>query len=63
MSQLSSNSMVDIIIIYHSIRNSTDTRDQYKYRKTIQFRKDSISNGFKLFTTIKERIIVELSSR
>jgi len=44
-------------------KNGTDTGDQYKYRKTIQFRKNSISNGFKLFTTIKERIIVELSSR
>ena len=38
-------------------------RDQYEYRKMIQFFEDNISTGFKLFTIIKERIIVELSSR
>jgi len=43
-------------------KNSTDTKDQYKYRKTAQL-KNSISNDFKLFTIIKKRIIVRLSNR
>ena len=54
---------------------STDTGDQYEYRKTVSIQKtstntekqynleNSISTGFKLFTTIKERKIGELSSR
>jgi len=35
--------------------NSTDIRDRYAYRKTIQFLEYSINTGFKLFTAIKER--------
>ena len=55
---------------YHYQENSTDmnTRNninienQYEYMKTIQLLENNMSNGFKLYTTIKIKIIVELSS-
>ena len=55
--------------------NGTDTRDQYEYKKTEPIRgsvriqendtvlENRINSGFKLFTTIKERVIVELINR
>jgi len=55
--------MVDITIIYFN------TGKQYRYRGSVRIQendtvlKNSISTGFKLFTTIKERIIAELLSR
>ena len=48
---------------------STNTRKRYRYRRSVQIKKNntvlknSISNNFKLFTTIKKTIIVRLSSR
>jgi len=72
-SQVSSNDMVDIIIIYlntekqyrykRSVQlseNSTYIGSQYEYRKTVL--QNNINVGFKLFIIIKKRIIVELSS-
>ena len=55
-------STIDITIVYHN------TRKQYRYRGSIRIQendtvlKNSINTCFKLFTTIKIRIIVELSS-
>jgi len=56
-------STVDIVIAY------SDTGKQYRYRGTVRIQeintilKNRIISGFKLFTTIEIRIIVELSSR
>ena len=43
--------------------NGTDIGDQYEYQKNNIVLKNSTSKNFKLFTTIKKRIIVKLSSR
>ena len=48
--------------MYNTLQdNSTDIGDWYEYKKMVQF-KNSISDGFKLFTTIKERKIIRLLS-
>ena len=48
-------SIVYIELSNNTIRkNGTDTRDQYEYKKIIQFQKNSLSKDCKLFTTIKK---------
>ena len=61
MDQYKYRKTVPIQGIDMNTENSTDVGDQYEYRKTIQL-KNNISKSFKLFTTIKKKIIVKLSS-
>jgi len=48
---------------------STNTEKRYRYKVSVRIQENntvlenSISNGFKLFTTIKKRITITLSSR
>ena len=62
-SQVLSNSMVDITIIYFNIGKQYRYKGSVRIQKNIQFLENKISKDFKLFTTIKERIIVKLSSK
>ena len=71
---MSSGSTTDIHCCITHYKKGTDTGDQNEYKKMVLIQrivriqknntilKNSVSEDFKLFTTIKERIIVILSS-
>ena len=53
--------IVYIVLSNNTIQeNDIGTRYQHEYRKIIQFLENSITKDFKLFTTIKKRIIIKL---